>query len=233
MKKKFYNFKALKDKAELYIYGEIVSDKWYDDEVTANDFKDALNEHKGKDLDIYINSPGGSVWEAQAIVSMLQRHDGVKTAYIDGLAASAASFIALACDKVIMPENAYLMIHKAWNVCWGNGDDLRKQADMLDKVDEGILSVYMKKSKVSEDEMKKLVAEETWFTGKEAIDYFEIEKVEEKQVAAYINQEILAKYMKTPKELKNLKDTADAEPIETPNPNDKIIKELEEFLELQ
>lgn len=233
MKKKFYNFKALKDKAELYIYGEIVSDKWYDDDVTANDFKDALNEHKGKDLDIYINSPGGSVWEAQAIVSMLQRHDGVKTAYIDGLAASAASFIALACDKVIMPENAYLMIHKAWNVCWGNGDDLRKQADMLDKVDEGILSVYMKKSKVSEDEMKNLVAEETWFTGKDAINYFDIEKVGEKKVAAYINQEILAKYTKTPKELKNLEDTSDAEPIETPNPNDKIIKELEEFLELQ
>ncbi len=104
---------------------------------------------------------------------------------------------------------------------------------MLDKVDDGILSVYMKKSKVSEDEMKKLVAEETWFTGKEAIDYFDIEKVEEKQVAAYINQEILAKYMKTPKELKNLEDTADAEPIEKPNPNNKIIKELEEFLKLQ
>lgn len=233
MKKKFYNFKALKDKVELYIYGEIVSDKWYDDDVTANDFKDALNEHNGKDLEIYINSPGGSVWEAQAIVSMLQRHTGTKTAYIDGLAASAASFIAMSCDKVIMPENAYLMIHKAWNICGGNGDELRKQADMLDKVDDGILSVYMKKSKVSEDEMKKLVAEETWFTGKEAIDYFDIEKVEEKQVAAYINQEILAKYMKTPKELKNLEDTADAEPIETPNPNDKIIKELEKFLELQ
>ncbi len=102
----------MKDKVELYIYGEIVSDKWYDDDVTANDFKDALNEHKGKDLEIYINSPGGSVWEAQAIVSMLQRHTGTKTAYIDGLAASAASFIAMSCDKVIMPENAYLMIHK-------------------------------------------------------------------------------------------------------------------------
>lgn len=233
MKKKFYNFKALKDKVELYIYGEIVSEKWYDSDVTATDFKNELSKHKGKDLDIYINSPGGSVWEAQAIVNMLQRHDGIKTAYIDGLAASAASFIALACDKIIMPENSYLMIHKAWSGCWGNGDEMRRQADMLDKVDDGILSIYMKKSKVSEEEMKKLVAEETWLTGKEAVDYFEIEAVEEKQVAAYINQEIMSKFMKTPDDLMKLDDTVDAEPSETPNPNNLIIKELEEFLKLQ
>lgn len=233
MKKKFYSFKALKDKAELYIYGEIVSDKWYDDEVSATDFKNELAQHKGKDLDIYINSPGGSVWEAQAIVSMLQRHDGVKTAYIDGLAASAASFIALACDKVYIPKNAYLMIHKAWGMSWGNADELRKQAEMLDKVDEGILAIYMTKAKVSEEEMKKLVADESWFTGAEAIEVFEIDAVEEKNVAAFINQEILSKYDKTPEDLKKLEDTADTEPIEKPNPNDKVIQELTAFLDMQ
>jgi len=232
-KPKFYSFKALKDKAELYIYGEIVSDKWYESDVTATDFKAELAKCKGKDLDIYINSPGGSVWEAQAIVSMLQRHDGVKTAYIDGIAASAASFIALSCDKVFIPSNAYLMIHKAWGMSWGNADELRKQAEMLDKVDEGILAIYMTKAKVSEEEMKKLVADESWFTGAEAIEVFDIEAVEEKNVAAFINQEILAKYMKTPEDLKKLEDTADAEQIETPNPNEKIMQELQGFLELQ
>jgi len=232
-KKKFYSFKALKDKAELYIYGEIVSDKWYDSDVTAIDFKAELEKHKGKDLDIYINSPGGSVWEAQAIVSMLRRHEGTKTAYIDGLAASAASFIALACDKVIIPANAYLMIHKAWGVSWGNADELRKQAEMLDKVDDGILAIYMAKSKVSEEEMKQLVADESWFTGAEALKYFDVEMAEEKNVAAYINQDILGKYTKTPEELKSLEDTAEAEPIEKPNPNEKIMQELQEFLELQ
>lgn len=231
--KKFFNFKALKDKAELYIYGEIVSDKWYDSDVTANDFKDELAKHKGKDLDIYINSPGGSVWEAQAIVSMLQRHDGVKTAYIDGLAASAASFIALSCDRVVIPKNAYLMIHKAWGVSWGNADELRKQAEMLDKVDEGILAIYMKKAKITEDEMKQLVANETWLTGTEALDVFDIEGVEEKQVAACVNQELFAKYQKTPEPLKNIENPAAAEPLENPNPNEQITKELEAFLEMQ
>ena len=233
MKKKFYSFKALKDKAEIYIYGEIVSDKWYDDEVTATDFKNELAKHKGKDLDIYINSPGGSVWEAQAIVSMLQRHDGVKTAYIDGLAASAASFIALACDKVYMPKNAYLMIHKAWGMSWGNADELRKQADMLDKVDDGILAIYMTKAKVSEDEMKKLVEDESWFTGAEAIEIFDIEAVEDKQVAAFINQEILGKYTKTPEYLKKLENTADVVENHEEKLNKKMIEELNAYLDMQ
>lgn len=233
MKKKFYSFKALKDKAELYIYGEIVSEKWYDNDVTASDFKAQLAEHKGKDLDIYINSPGGSVWEAQAIVSMLQRHDGVKTAYIDGIAASAASFIALSCDKVYIPKNAYLMIHKAWGMSWGNADELRKQADMLDKVDDGILAIYMTKAKVSEDEMKKLVADESWFTGDEAVNVFNIDAVEDKQVAAFINQEILSKYEKTPEDLKKLEDTADAEHNIEEEQNKQIIEELTAYLDMQ
>lgn len=233
MKKKFYNFKALKDKAELYIYGEIVSEKWYENDVTASDFKEQLAEHKGKDLDIYINSPGGSVWEAQAIVSMLQRHDGVKTAYIDGIAASAASFIALSCDKVYIPENAYLMIHKAWGMSWGNADELRQQAEMLDKIDEGILAIYMKKAKVSEEEMKNLVAAESWFTGSEAVEIFDIEAVEDKQVAAFINQELMAKYSKTPEELKKLEDTADAEQNIEAEQERKVIEELSAFLDMQ
>lgn len=233
MKKKFYSFKALKDKAELYIYGEIVSEKWYDNDVTASDFKAQLAEHKGKDLDIYINSPGGSVWEAQAIVSMLQRHDGIKTAYIDGIAASAASFIALSCDKVYIPKNAYLMIHKAWGMSWGNADELRKQADMLDKVDDGILAIYMTKAKVSEDEMKKLVADESWFTGDEAVNVFNIDAVEDKQVAAFINQEILSKYEKTPEDLKKLEDTADAEQNIEEEQNKQIIEELTAYLDMQ
>ena len=88
-------------------------------------------------------------------------------------------------------------------------------------------------TKITEEEMKRLVTEETWMTGKDAINYFDIEPVEEKQVAAYINKEIMSKYVKTPEELKNLEDTADVEPIEKPSMNNKIIKELEEFLKLQ
>lgn len=230
-KNKYYVFKAFKEKAELYIYGEITSDKWYDSDVTANDFKDELAKHKGKDLDIYINSPGGSVWEAQAIVSMLQRHDGIKTAYIDGLAASAASFIALACDKVIIPENAYLMIHKAWGVSWGNADELRKQAEMLDKVDDGILGIYMKKAKISEDEMKQLVADETWLTGTEALDVFDIEGTGSKELAACADMEIVAKYRNTPDSIRNIEEP---EPEKEPeNSNNQLIKDLESYLALQ
>ena len=99
--------------ADLIVYGGIASEKWYEDDVTPTGVKELLDSAEGKDLKIYINSPGGSAFAGVAIYNMLLRHSGKKEVFIDGLAASAASIIAMAGDVINIPKNAYLMIHRA------------------------------------------------------------------------------------------------------------------------
>ena len=130
---KFWNFKAQDGNGELMLYGEISSATWYGDEITPKQFKDDLDSLGDiENLNIYINSGGGDVFAGQAIYTMLKRHKAFKTVYIDGLAASIASVIAMAGDKIIMPKNAIMMIHNAWTVVAGNKDELRKMADDMD-----------------------------------------------------------------------------------------------------
>src|SRR5690606_3727010 len=136
--------------ADLYFYGDIVSSwcgAWDDTDQYPSAVRDFLNETKGKDLNIYINSGGGSVFAGMAIYNMLKRHEGFKTVYVDGLAASIASIIALAGDKVVIPSNAYFMIHKPWS--WGMGDanDFRQIAESLDVIEVGIMNVYQEHMK--------------------------------------------------------------------------------------
>jgi ATP-dependent protease ClpP protease subunit len=117
------------DRIKLIIYGEIVSkelDKWIDEDVAPKDIQDLLYQIGDKDLDIYINSVGGSVFAGMAIYNMLKRHKGYKTVYVDGVAASIASVIAMVGDKIYIPKNSFLMVHKAWCVATGNSDDLIK-----------------------------------------------------------------------------------------------------------
>ncbi len=141
---KFWNFKGSGDKrAELLLYGDISDSSWWGDEVTPKQFKadlDALGDVA--ELDIYINSGGGDVFAGFAIYNMLKRHTAKKTVYVDGLAASVASVIAMAGDKIIMPENAMLMIHNAWAVAKGNKAKLRKIADEMDKIDGMLAGIY-------------------------------------------------------------------------------------------
>ncbi|HBH4164734.1 TPA: Clp protease ClpP, partial [Clostridioides difficile] len=169
-----------KDNAELYFYGDIVSSwlgAWDDTDQYPESIKKFLDNVKGKDLDIYINSGGGSVFAGMAIYNMLKRHKGFKTVYIDGLAASIASVIALAGDKVIIPSNAYFMIHKPWCNVYGNSNELREQAEILDKIEEGIINVYSENLSldVNIEDIKNMLNNETWLTGEEAIKYFNME----------------------------------------------------------
>jgi ATP-dependent Clp protease, protease subunit len=177
------------NKAELYIYGDIISGdwKWEDSDVTSTEIRDFLKSIDNvTELDIYVNSAGGDVFTGMAIYNMLKRHKATKTVHVDGLAGSIASVIAMAGDKIIIPSNAYLMIHKAWSGTWGNANELRQMADTLDKIDEGILNVYQGKIKdgIEIDTIKSLVDSETWMTGPEASNYFNIEVGEEVKVAA-------------------------------------------------
>ena len=126
-----------------------------------------------------------------AIYNMLKRHSGKKTVFVDALAGSIASVIAFAGDRVVIPSNSFLMIHKPWASCVGNSDDLRKMADDLEAVETGILNIYEEhlKEGVSIDTIKEMLAAETWLNGQQAAEYFNVEIGEEKAIAAAVTEE--------------------------------------------
>lgn len=207
--KKFWRIEAVDDKTgELHIYGAITSYKWDKDdpEVTAKEFKEDLDALGDIDiLNLYINSPGGLVFQAQTIYSILKRHKAHINVYVDGLAASSASLIAMAGDTIIMPENAMMMIHNPSTCAWGTANELRKQADTLDKVRESMIVAYLAKAgdNLSEEELIKLLDAETWLTAQECYDYGLCDVLEEeKQVAACVNEELFAQYKNVPEQFK-------------------------------
>ncbi|MCG8541238.1 MAG: Clp protease ClpP [Clostridia bacterium] len=215
------------DKADLYLYGDIVSSewgKWENTDVAPEDVKNFLDEIKDvNNLNIYVNSGGGSVFAGMAIYNMLKRHKAYKTVHVDGLAGSISSVIAMVGDKIIIPSNAYLMIHKAWSFTWGNADELRKFAATLDVIDKGILNVYAENMKegVDIEDIQQMVADETWLTGQEAEKYFSIE-VSQANEAVACTSDYFNRYKKVPKTLKE-------DSFKTQNPNSKIVNENREI----
>jgi ATP-dependent Clp protease protease subunit len=192
--KKFWNFKGSGDKrAELLLYGDISDATWRGDEVTPKQFKadmDALGDVAK--MDIHVNSGGGDVFAGMAIYNMLKRHAAQKTVYVDGLAASIASVIAMVGDKIVMPENAMMMIHNAWTIAGGNKEKLRKIADEMDKIDGLIAGVYAARAGRDRPEYSALMDAETWFTAQEAVDAGLADEIEaSKKIAASIDGEFL------------------------------------------
>lgn len=173
--------------ADLYFYGDIVSDwygAWADEDQYPEQVKNFLDDAKGKELNIYINSGGGSVFAGLAIYNMLKRHEAHKTVYVDGLAGSIASVIAMAGDRIVIPPSASLMIHKPWSWTSGNATDFRKLADDLDAIEGCIMAVYEENLKDGVDlaSIKKMVDEETWLDGNKASQYFNVEVGEGRQI---------------------------------------------------
>lgn len=173
--------------ADLYFYGDIVSDwygAWTDADQYPEQVKNFLDEAKGKELNIYINSGGGSVFAGLAIYNMLKRHNAHKTVYVDGLAGSIASVIAMAGDKIVIPPSASLMIHKPWAWSAGNATEFRKLADDLDAIEVCIMAVYEENLKdgVELETIKEMVDAETWLDGNKASQYFNIEVGEDRQI---------------------------------------------------
>ncbi|WP_035626943.1 head maturation protease, ClpP-related [Herminiimonas sp. CN] len=136
--------------------------------VSASDFAAALNGINGN-IALHINSPGGDVFAARAMVATIAAHPSNITAHIDGMAASAASYVAMACDSVVMQDGSMLMIHNAWTFAMGNASDLRSTADLLDKVDGSIVNDYARKTGLPSDEIVALMDAETWMTASEAV----------------------------------------------------------------
>ena len=167
---KWYEIKNKAEKAEVWIYEEIGEDFWTGGGITAKNFQKELAEIKASQIDLHINSPGGLVFDGITIYNLLKNHPANVTTYIDGLAASIASVIALAGDKVVMAENALFMIHKASGMVMGTSDDMRDFADKLDKVNSSIATTYIGKTKKDEAEISDLMAAETWMTADEALE---------------------------------------------------------------
>ena len=138
--------------------------------ISASDFVAALNAITTPEIAMHINSPGGDVFAARTMVAAIASHPSNITAYIDGLAASAASYVAMACDKVVMQEGAMMMIHNAWSCAWGNASDMRATADLLDKIDTSIVNDYARRTNLAVDEIKSMMDAETWLDATEAVD---------------------------------------------------------------
>jgi ATP-dependent Clp endopeptidase proteolytic subunit ClpP len=158
------------DSAEILIYEEIGASFWgggVSPSQFAQDLK-ALGDIKT--LNVRINSPGGDVFDGATIYNLLAQHSATVNIYVDGLAASAASLVAMAGDKICMADNAMMMIHNAWGCMAGDANDLRIFADVLQKVSETMCNTYAKRSGMKASDVQALMDKETWFNAQECVD---------------------------------------------------------------
>jgi ATP-dependent Clp protease, protease subunit len=185
--KTFWEFKAAAPKkAELYLYGEIGDSTLWGDEITPSSFaKDLAALGQIEQIDVFINSPGGSVFAGIAIYNILKRHEARVTVHVDGIAASAASIVAMAGDKIVVPKAATLMIHNAWGIGMGNKKDLRGLADELERLDGQLADIYAGRTGNDREQVAAWMEAERWMSGEEALaDGFADELEEGKQIAA-------------------------------------------------
>lgn len=203
-----YTFKAADNEANIDIFGEI--DDWWG--FGVRDMAYNLSQNKGKKLYINIHSPGGSVLEGVGIANLIQSHNAETTTTGVGFVASIASVILLAGDRVRMAKNAFLMIHNPWSMAMGDSEELRKTADVLDKMENQLAAIYataMQKRGKDKDleEVKKMMAAETWFTAQEALDAGLIDEVTDRvEIAdspedAEMQVETLARFRNIPQAL--------------------------------
>ena len=173
--KKFWNWKKVKNQetgAEervLELSGTIAEDSWFDDDVTPQLFKDELNSGTG-DITVWINSPGGDCVAAAQIYNMLSNYKGKVTVKIDGIAASAASVIAMAGDTVLVSPVSMLMIHNPATIAWGDHAEMQKAMDMLSEVKESIINAYVLKTGLSRPKLSHLMDAETWMDANKAVE---------------------------------------------------------------
>jgi ATP-dependent Clp protease protease subunit len=189
------------ESAELFIYGEIGT-WWGDGPDTQQTVKD-LAVLDVSQLDVRINSPGGSVFDGVAIYNALAMHKAHVTVHVEGVAASIASIIAMAGDTIRIGEAANIMIHKPWSFVIGDAEDMRKEADILDTLEGGLIDIYVARTGLDADEVRDFIAEETWFRGQEAVDNgFADELIPSKgKKSAAARSAIYARFRNAPRDL--------------------------------
>ena len=167
MNNKWYNIqgKATDNVAEVYIFDEIGA---YG--ISAQDFITEMKEYKDTPVNLRINCVGGDVFDGMAMYNIIKKREAKTTAYIEGIAASMGSVIALAADEVVMAENSLFMIHNAWGGAMGGAEDMRKTASVLEKISGEIASIYKRKTRLSLDRINDMMDEETWFNAEEAYE---------------------------------------------------------------
>lgn len=205
------------DEAEVSIYDAI--GMWG---ISAKAFVDELKKYSGKKLTVRINSPGGVVTEGLAIFNALKRHKGGVVVQIDALAASMATYIALAGAPIRMAENAYFMIHNVTGGAWGTPDEMRRAADVAEKMQKGIVAAYVAKTGKSVEEIEEKMDEETWFTAEEALDFGFIDEITDPLEAAAllsdVSRELLSKFRHPPSALVDSAAPRNSAPAPKPDP---------------
>lgn len=202
--------KANGKRGEIYIY-DAIGAAWDGSGITAKSFQESLRDMGSVSaMDIYVNSPGGSVFEGLAIFNQIQRHPAAeKIVHIDGIAASIASIIAMAGTEIRIAENGMFMIHDPWGMTVGSADEMRKQADALDKIRDVLLDTYVAKTGGKRETISQWMTDETWMTAKEAVDRkFATCTTKEKKVKAEFP--MLQNFAKVPDSLKRQATSIDA-----------------------
>lgn len=186
--------------ATIYLYDMIVADdmeaEWYGG-ISPLSFVKTLAEMDVELIHLRINSPGGDVFAGRVMEQAIKNVDAKVVAHIDGLAASAATYVALAADEVVMSEGSLFMIHQAWSMAWGNSEDMLQVAGLLEKIDGTLVKTYAKVTGRSEDEILEWMKAETWFTAEEAISIGFADRIAEEKIKNQIEWDLSA-YMKTP-----------------------------------
>lgn len=185
--------------AEIYLSGEIIDDEfggvidfWKEGNTTGYEFpaklKAQLDGVKDKELEIHINSCGGSVFAGVAMANFIANHKPKTTCIVDGIAASIASQIFFSADVCKIPANGYLMLHRPFTATEGNAEDLRKAAEILDTIQKGLETTYQKKALdgVTAEDINSMINAETWLTGTEAAQKFKIEVIQPVQALNYV-----------------------------------------------
>lgn len=176
------------EETDLYMYGSISAYSWYDG-ISSSKVREQLKNVTAKTINVHINSGGGDVFESIAISNLLKNHSATIVVHIDGLAASGASVIAMAADKIVMPKNTMMMIHKAWTYAAGNAEGLRKVADRLDKIDNAVTESYTSRFVGEKSELESLLAEETWLTAEECKTFGFCDEISDEIVIPDDNEE--------------------------------------------
>jgi ATP-dependent protease ClpP protease subunit len=197
--KREFRIVARDKSAEIQLYSEIGG---YYGGVSAKDFAKELKDAGDvENLTIRINSPGGDVFDGNTIYNILKAHKARKTVYVDGLAASIASVIAMAGDKIYMAENAMMMIHPAWALVIGNAEDLRASAGTLDKIDDSILRTYAKRTGMEDDKLREMLIAETWMNSEEALELGFVDEITDALEMAACFDPSKFRYRNTPEAL--------------------------------
>ena len=204
---------------DLMLYGDIGA--WG---ITANQFaRDLKALGDVSQINLHIHSPGGDVFEGMAMYNLLKAHPARIEGFVDGLAASMGSVILMACDTISMPENAMIMVHKPWGIQGGDAEDLRRYADLLDKVEDSLVMAYVAKTGKTADEIHALLKDETWMNGTEAVVAgFADTVIEPIKAAAHINSNRMQEFTNMPEAFKKLWEprgsTTPPAPAPTPAP---------------